>query len=121
MSFKVTDDNGDVRWKNEDGLLHREDGPAFSTLNGYKSWHINGKLHREDGPAIEYSDGCKNWYLNGEGFTLQGFLSVTTDYDSNIVSVNGKRYKLTSVDDSAFAADISDFEFDNLKIRMVRA
>ena len=24
----------------------------------------NGKLHREDGPAISYKDGSKQWYLN---------------------------------------------------------
>ena len=33
-------------------ILHREDGPAYETTDGYKAWHINGKLHREDGPAM---------------------------------------------------------------------
>ena len=28
-----------------------------------------GKLHREDGPAIERNDGSKFWYLNGQEVT----------------------------------------------------
>ena len=47
-------------------VFHREDGPAFVSSSGTKSWWVNGKRHREDGPAIEYVNGHKEWYLNGE-------------------------------------------------------
>ena len=47
------------------GVLHREDGPAFEEPNGNKHWFLNGKRHREDGPAIENANGMRMWYLNG--------------------------------------------------------
>jgi hypothetical protein len=53
-------------WYNEKGELHREDGPAYEHVNGYKSWWINGERHREDGPAIERANGDKYWYYNGK-------------------------------------------------------
>ena len=30
-------------WLDEDGLLHREDGPAVEWNDGYKAWWLNGK------------------------------------------------------------------------------
>ena len=62
----IVDEYGTARWYNEDGQLHREDGPAIEWANGDKSWWLNGQLHREDGPAIEWADGTKKWWLNGQ-------------------------------------------------------
>jgi hypothetical protein len=53
---------------NEQGKLHRLDGPAILFFDGYEEWYLNGKLHREDGPAITYISGHKQWYLNGDLF-----------------------------------------------------
>ena len=65
-TYKVTVDNeGTIRWYNEDGQLHREDGPAYERADGYKSWYLNGQLHREDGPAWEWANGAKQWWING--------------------------------------------------------
>lgn len=37
---------------------------------GTKFWRVDGMLHREDGPAFEYADGTTNeWWLNGRHFT----------------------------------------------------
>ena len=47
-------------------IFHREDGPAYESVDGHKEWCFNGKLHREDGPALEYTSGGKFWYLNGK-------------------------------------------------------
>jgi hypothetical protein len=80
-------ENGAKRWFNDNGLRHREDGPAvqynsgtnFWYINGklhrldgpavddihYMKWFINGKLHRDDGPAVDYIGGYKEWWLNG--------------------------------------------------------
>lgn len=67
QTYKVTvDDENTVRWYNEKGQLHREDGPALELSSGDKEWCKNGQLHREDGPAIEYSNGDKVWYKNGQ-------------------------------------------------------
>ena len=60
------DEYGNKFWRNEEGQLHREDGPAVERANGTKEWFKNGKLHREDGPAIEWDDGTKEWYKNGQ-------------------------------------------------------
>ena len=50
MISKKVDEHGTIRYRNE-----------------------LGQLHREDGPAIEYGDGNKLWYLSGEELTEQEF------------------------------------------------
>ena len=65
MSNLKTDLAGNKFWYNDNGQLHREDGPAIEYADGYKTWYLNGKLHREDGPAQEYYNGNKFWYLYG--------------------------------------------------------
>ena len=93
ITYKVrVNKDGDIFWRNEEGhlhcehgpaiehadgtkfwyqngLYHREDGPAIEHADGDKKWYQNDKLHREDGPAVEYSDGIKYWYLNGVWMT----------------------------------------------------
>lgn len=50
-TYKVTkDEYGTIRWYNEEG-----------------------QYHREDGPAIEWADGSKFWYLNGQRLTKKEF------------------------------------------------
>jgi hypothetical protein len=68
-------DSGTVRWYNEDGLLHRLDGPAVERANGHKSWYQNGNLHRLDGPAVCGSHGGKQWYIGGVEYTEEKFLA----------------------------------------------
>lgn len=46
----------------QNGILHREDGPAAEHPCGIGYW-LNGKLHREDGPAFIYPDGDEEYYL----------------------------------------------------------
>lgn len=41
-----------TEYHNEDGQLHRDDGPSVIYANGREEWYQNGQLHREDGPAI---------------------------------------------------------------------
>lgn len=48
-----------------DGKLHREDGPAIVTADGYEAWYMYGKLHREGGPAVSRKDGYQVWYRWG--------------------------------------------------------
>ena len=66
-------DNGNIRWYNQDGLRHREDGPAIEYASGSKSWWKNGQLHREDGPAREYADGSKYWCFEGRYMTEEAW------------------------------------------------
>jgi len=55
--------NGIKKWY-QNGLLHREDGPAVEQANGTKESYEHGLRHREDGPAIEEANGDKIWFLN---------------------------------------------------------
>ena len=73
MSNPVIDQDGNKVWHNEQGKLHRVDGPAIKWWNGDKAWWSHGNLHREDGPAIEYANGDKEWYLNDKQYTEEEF------------------------------------------------
>jgi len=55
---------GEKEWY-VNGLSHRENGPATDYIST-KRWVIDGKLHRLDGPAIEDADGNKRWFFHGE-------------------------------------------------------
>lgn len=76
-------------WKDENGNLHRNDGPALILHNGDSIWYKNGVVHRDgdlpaattsigqfwykegkyhrdgDKPAIVYKSGNKQWYTKG--------------------------------------------------------
>ena len=64
--MKTILEDGTIEYRNAEGELHREDGPAIEYANGDKVWYLNDKRHREDGPAVEYVDGYKYWFLNDE-------------------------------------------------------
>jgi hypothetical protein len=68
MTNTVINEFGTKSWYNEDGKLHREDGPAAEYINGAKEWYLDGKRHREEGPAIEFAGRGRDkyWYYNGE-------------------------------------------------------
>lgn len=65
MSYFTVNSRGAKTWRNNEGRLHRLDGPAYEAPDGYKSYIKNGAYHRLDGPAIEYPDGTKIWYHEG--------------------------------------------------------
>jgi hypothetical protein len=60
------------KWWCVNGMIHRIDGPAIEDAIGYKEWWVDGKLHRTDGPAVEYADGYKEWWVNGELHRIDG-------------------------------------------------
>ncbi len=66
------DDEGNIRYYNKKGQLHRLDGPAVEMMDGLKAWFVNGKLHRQGGPAVVMVDGTKAWYVNGKQHRLDG-------------------------------------------------
>lgn len=68
----VIDKQGYKRWYNNEGQLHREDGPSVECPNGTKYWHQNGRQHRVEGPAIEHADGRKEWYQNNQLHRING-------------------------------------------------
>ena len=73
ITYKVTvDEEGTVKWYNENGQLHREDGPAVEYADGGRQWYLNDQLHREDGPAIEWANGTVEWWLHGVKYPPTG-------------------------------------------------
>lgn len=50
----------------EDGLKHKDGGPAVITPDGYVGYYQHGKRHRVDGPAVRRADGSEEWWVNGE-------------------------------------------------------
>jgi hypothetical protein len=85
-SIKEVDEDGTIRYRNEKGELHREDGPAFEKPNGHKGWLINGRYHREDGPAVVWSN-IEGWhYLNGKGYSKE-------NWELEIIKIRLKRIK----------------------------
>lgn len=53
-----------VMWR-RNGMLHREDGPAYERADGTKRYYRQGLLHREDGPAVVHPDGTCLWFRHG--------------------------------------------------------
>ena len=58
--------DGSIHYYDEQGRLHREDGPAVEYPNGQRNWYINGKRHRDDGPAIITPSGREYWFHEGK-------------------------------------------------------
>jgi hypothetical protein len=47
MSIKTVNKHGTIRYNNEKGELHREDGPAVEQPDGDKAWCLNDKRYTE--------------------------------------------------------------------------
>jgi len=63
--YTVTVEHGTTTWRNSNGELHRDNGPAVVHAHGTHEWYQHGLLHRDDGPAYENAGGYNEWYLNG--------------------------------------------------------
>jgi hypothetical protein len=68
VSRKIFRPDATQEWRNDIGDLHREDGPAYVSLDGTAYWYQHGWVHREDGPAIIRGDGTQEWWLNGKRY-----------------------------------------------------
>jgi hypothetical protein len=73
------DEDGDKRWHDSDGNLHRDDGPATEHISGTKVWYQHGKRHRDDGPAVEWVSGTKHWYQHGKKHREDGPAIIYTN------------------------------------------
>ena len=85
-SIKRLDKHGNIEYRKENGLYHREDGPAYERPDGYRVWYINGMYHREDGPAIEFYDGDFRYYLNHTRYSKE-------EYEKEILKIKLERLK----------------------------
>lgn len=96
-----------IEYRNSNGKLHREDGPALIYLDGIRQeFYKNGKQHRENGPAILYfAEGIRFYriiyYKHGKIHRLNGLadieLPIFTDDITNSLYpfcyavINGRR------------------------------
>jgi hypothetical protein len=64
LQKKVRPD-GTQEWRNRNGELHRDDGPAVIYPDGCEAWFQRGRVHRDDGPALVDPDGSTCWYQHG--------------------------------------------------------
>ena len=82
----IAHENGTLEWY-ENGMLHREDGPAVIHANGSKDWCLRGRVHRNDGPAAEHEDGSFSWYLDGRNYPYMTWLEKTDCSDEQKVMI----------------------------------
>lgn len=73
------DKNGDERWYNDKGQLHRIGGPAIKCRHGYEEWRQNGLLHRLHGQAIVWTNGDEEWWIDGILYTEEEFNKIVKD------------------------------------------
>ena len=66
MAKRRYDRDGLVRWLDDEGLLHRVDGPAWVWPRGTQYWSRHGRFHFAHGPADLYADGTLAWYEDGQ-------------------------------------------------------
>jgi hypothetical protein len=63
--YTVTVEHGTTTWRNSNGELHRDDGPAIEHADGGQFWYQRGELHRDNGPAVVHAHGTHEWYQHG--------------------------------------------------------
>jgi len=83
-------------------IYHREDGPAYESLEGQKgsrfiskAWYVDGKRHRIDGPAIEWHGGRKEWWVDNKPLTEAEFNELARpkkDCSGQVVVIDGVTY-----------------------------
>ena len=83
--YKVTVYDDCTVWKNLNGELHRENGPAIEYINGDKYYYKNNKPHRLGGPAVEYSNGAKQYFIEGKKYSEEQFLTTIEKMKRSLV------------------------------------
>lgn len=88
--------NGNRVWR-RNGRLHRENGPAFITINDdgevvAESWFFNGMHHRTDGPAhVAFDDDgtlrVEEWWVNDKKHREDGPAEIWYRSDGTIRNV----------------------------------
>lgn len=87
-------ENGDVHWRDDEGRLHREDGPAVEAADGTQEWWVHGLLHRGQGePAIARADGSLEWWRDGVRHRDEGLPAVLRASGSRQWWVNGTMWR----------------------------
>lgn len=63
ITVKKINDDWDTEYHNEDGDIHKANGPAYiGAYNGCWGWYLFGYWHRYYGPSNVYSE----WAIHGK-------------------------------------------------------
>ena len=74
-NFVRTNSNGTEHWSfsTQNGVSHREGGPAAKLADGTLEWRVRGMLHNPDGPAVIHPSGVKDYYLKNIPYSEEEF------------------------------------------------
>lgn len=62
------------RWFIKDtNIFHNEGEPVFEYKTGDKCWYQHDKLHRLDGAAIESTNGYKSYFINNLSYNEKDY------------------------------------------------
>lgn len=109
----LKDKFGNIRYVNEFGQLHRDEGPAVIETHGKKIYYQHGSIHREDGPAVIDYDGSLLYYRYGELHRDEGPAQIVK-VNEVVVSQSYYRYgQLHREDGPALMWDTGSYQFYN--------
>jgi hypothetical protein len=109
MSNPKVDEHGTKRWYDEQWELHREDGPAVESPDGYKAWYLND---------IEYSEQEFNEKMGNVKSTNEKAirtLIVFNDFEDSprFLIVDGDFSRFHGVLVNYDSAYLCEYEFSN--------
>lgn len=82
---------GVILWRDENGHLHREDGPAVKYPGGGECWYKRGKYHRLNGPATIQIFERDDYYADGRRFTEDEFYRYVDQDTGEVLVPPGKK------------------------------
>lgn len=88
-------------WRDKDGYLHRENGPAVMRSDGVIQWWTHGSLHRDDGPAVIRHDGRVEFWKAGLLHRIGG---------PAVITPNNKEYWVAGERRSSVPGPDDDFQ-----------
>jgi len=91
----ITSEDGTIRYR-LNNQLHRLDGPAVIYKNGNEAWYQNGLLHREGGPARTIGDSYKEYAVNGNYHRLDGPAIINLNSNTVLWFYEGQRINCNS-------------------------
>ena len=77
--MSAVDYEGNKAWT-MDGVLHRDDAPAWLSPDGYFEYWMHGEPHRTDGPACVH-DGKAEWWYAGHSMDFDEWCESTCKSD----------------------------------------
>lgn len=90
---KITESLGSTHYYLFD-VLHREDGPAYVSVNGDEKYSIGGLTHSySDKPAVIFYNGAKIWYWYGTVHRGGDKHAMETEDGDRCWMVNGQRHR----------------------------